>query len=172
MTSPKSIQTIGRRTKSEHRDWQWNTCSLGRTIPERTSDDLNDRDGPGKARALAVPDVSAVSTALWLTLTVLIAALAYYFLGYDQGAVSVFGSDTHIHEFIHDSRHFLGFPATDQRTWGDNRIWKKFIGAGLLSGLVAGIVAYIFRPHLHRAAGGQGHRLRGRTRCGRRGTLR
>ena len=42
--------------------------------------------------------------------TVLIAALAYYFLGYDQGAVSVFGSDTHIHEFIHDSRHFLGFP--------------------------------------------------------------
>ena len=65
---------------------------------------------PGKARALAVPDVAAVSTALWLTLTVLIAALAYYFLGYDQGAVSVFGSDTHIHEFIHDSRHFLGFP--------------------------------------------------------------
>ena len=41
---------------------------------------------------------------------VLLAALAYYFLGYDQGAVSVFGSDTHIHEFIHDSRHFLGFP--------------------------------------------------------------
>ncbi|MFZ2243070.1 MAG: CbtB-domain containing protein [Gordonia amarae] len=65
---------------------------------------------PTKARALAVPDVSALSTALWLTLTVLIAALAYYFLGYDQGAVSVFGSDTHIHEFIHDSRHFLGFP--------------------------------------------------------------
>lgn len=65
---------------------------------------------PTKARALAVPDVSAAGTALWLTLTVMIAALAYYFLGYDQGAVSVFGSDTHIHEFIHDSRHFLGFP--------------------------------------------------------------
>ena len=65
---------------------------------------------PGKARALAVPDVSAVSTALWLTLTVLIAALAYYFLGYDQGAVSVFGADTHVHEFVHDARHLLGFP--------------------------------------------------------------
>ncbi|MGC4962158.1 CbtB domain-containing protein [Gordonia sp. DT218] len=64
----------------------------------------------GKARALAVPDLSVVSAALWLTLTVLVAALAYYFIGYDQGAWSVFGTDTHIHEFVHDSRHFLGFP--------------------------------------------------------------
>lgn len=61
-------------------------------------------------RALALPDVSVASTALTLTATVLLAALAYYFLGYDQGAVSVFGDDTHVHEFIHDSRHFLGFP--------------------------------------------------------------
>ncbi|MGO3326065.1 CbtB domain-containing protein [Gordonia sp. (in: high G+C Gram-positive bacteria)] len=61
-------------------------------------------------RALAVPDVSAATTALVLTATVLVAALAYYFLGYDQGAVSIFGDDTHVHEFIHDSRHFLGFP--------------------------------------------------------------
>ncbi|MCF8611772.1 CbtB-domain containing protein [Gordonia sp. HY285] len=61
-------------------------------------------------RALALPDVSVVSTALALTATVLVAALAYYFLGYDQGAVSIFGDDTHVHEFIHDSRHFLGFP--------------------------------------------------------------
>ena len=41
---------------------------------------------------------------------VLLAGLAYYFLGYDQGVVSVFGSDTHVHEFVHDARHFLGFP--------------------------------------------------------------
>ena len=61
-------------------------------------------------RALAVPDLSALSVALLLTATVLVAALAYYFLAYDQGAVSVFGSDTHIHEFVHDARHFLGFP--------------------------------------------------------------
>jgi len=63
-----------------------------------------------QARALAVPHLDTVQAALWLTATVLVAALAYYFLGYDQGAVSVFGSDTHVHEFIHDSRHFLGFP--------------------------------------------------------------
>jgi len=24
--------------------------------------------------------------------------------------VSVFGNDTHIHEFLHDARHLLGFP--------------------------------------------------------------
>ncbi|MDL9937137.1 CbtB-domain containing protein [Gordonia sp. ABSL1-1] len=63
-----------------------------------------------KPRALAVPDVSAASAALWLTLTLVFAAMAYYFLGYDQGAVSIFGSDTHVHEFVHDARHFLGFP--------------------------------------------------------------
>ncbi|AZG44870.1 CbtB domain-containing protein [Gordonia insulae] len=63
-----------------------------------------------KARSLAVPDLSVAGAAVWLSLTVLLAALAYYFLGYDQGAVSVFGSDTHVHEFVHDARHFLGFP--------------------------------------------------------------
>lgn len=72
------------------------------TLTALSSDDAS--------RALALPDVSAVTTALALTATVLVAALAYYFLGYDQGAVSIFGDDTHIHEFIHDSRHFLGFP--------------------------------------------------------------
>jgi hypothetical protein len=60
--------------------------------------------------AVAVPDVSLVNAALWLTATTMVAALAYYFLGFDQGAVSVFGSDTHVHEYIHDARHFLGFP--------------------------------------------------------------
>ncbi|SDU52812.1 CbtB domain-containing protein [Gordonia westfalica] len=61
-------------------------------------------------RAIAVPDLSVASAALWLSLTVLLAGLAYYFLGYDQGVVSVFGADTHVHEFVHDARHFLGFP--------------------------------------------------------------
>lgn len=56
------------------------------------------------------PDDAAVSSALWLTSTVVFALIAYYFLGYDQGAVSVFGADTHVHEFVHDARHLLGFP--------------------------------------------------------------
>lgn len=60
--------------------------------------------------AVDAPDSTVVGTALWLTGTTVLALIAYYFLGYDQGAVSVFGADTHVHEFIHDARHLLGFP--------------------------------------------------------------
>jgi hypothetical protein len=56
---------------------------------------------------LVIPASRAV---LWLPGAALFAVALYYFVGVDQGAVSVFGSDTHIHEFVHDARHFLGFP--------------------------------------------------------------
>lgn len=53
---------------------------------------------------------AAAATPAWLAAMTLLALIAYYFIGIDQGAVSVFGSDTHIHEFVHDARHLLGFP--------------------------------------------------------------
>ena len=53
---------------------------------------------------------ASLATPLRLTVLTLLALILYYFVGYDQGAVSVFGSDTHIHEFLHDARHLLGFP--------------------------------------------------------------
>jgi hypothetical protein len=55
-------------------------------------------------------DLSAASAPLWLAATVFLALLALYFVGIDQGAVSLFGSDSHVHEFVHDARHLLGFP--------------------------------------------------------------
>lgn len=55
-------------------------------------------------------DLSAASGALWLAATAVLALLAIYFVGIDQGAVSLFGSDSHVHEFVHDARHLLGFP--------------------------------------------------------------
>jgi Probable cobalt transporter subunit (CbtB) len=55
-------------------------------------------------------DLSAARAALWLAATAFLALLAIYFVGVDQGAVSLFGSDTHVHEFFHDARHLLGFP--------------------------------------------------------------
>jgi hypothetical protein len=55
-------------------------------------------------------DLSAASAALWLAATAFLALLALYFIGVDQGAVSLFGSDSHVHEFVHDARHLLGFP--------------------------------------------------------------
>jgi hypothetical protein len=56
---------------------------------------------------LVLPASRAV---LWLVGTALLALAVYYFVGVDQGAFSIFGNDTHIHEFVHDGRHFLGFP--------------------------------------------------------------
>jgi Probable cobalt transporter subunit (CbtB) len=55
-------------------------------------------------------DLSAAHAALWLAATAFVALLALYFIGVDQGAVSLFGSDSHVHEFVHDARHLLGFP--------------------------------------------------------------
>ncbi|MFI0898292.1 CbtB-domain containing protein [Streptomyces sp. NPDC020983] len=62
-------------------------------------------------RPAATPVVLPVTkAALWLVGATVLALLAYYFIGVDQGAVSVFGKDMHLHEFVHDARHFLGFP--------------------------------------------------------------
>ena len=61
-------------------------------------------------RPAARPLSVSVPAAFWLGATLLLALLAYYFIGCDQGATSIFGSDTHVHEFVHDARHFLGFP--------------------------------------------------------------
>ncbi len=48
--------------------------------------------------------------ALWLATTFFLALAVYYFVGVDQGALSVSGHNMYIHEFVHDARHFLGFP--------------------------------------------------------------
>lgn len=48
--------------------------------------------------------------ALILGITVFLAIAIYYFVGVDEGMTSVFGKTMVIHEWVHDSRHFLGFP--------------------------------------------------------------
>ena len=45
-----------------------------------------------------------------LSITVFLALAAYYFVGVDEGMTSLFGKTMVIHEWVHDSRHFLGFP--------------------------------------------------------------
>ena len=60
--------------------------------------------------AASALDFSATKAAVWLTLTAFLALLVIYFVGMDQGATSVFGNNTVIHEFVHDARHLLGFP--------------------------------------------------------------
>jgi cobalt transporter subunit CbtB len=55
-------------------------------------------------------DISAAKAVVWLTATAFLALLVLYFVGLDQGATSVFGGNTAVHEFVHDARHLLGFP--------------------------------------------------------------
>ena len=45
----------------------------------------------------------------WLVFGVLVALIAIYFVGAEQGATSLI-SGTWVHEFTHDGRHLLGFP--------------------------------------------------------------
>lgn len=61
----------------------------------------------GTSHSISVP---LSRHARWMISTILFSLLLYYFIGIDQGATSVFGNDMHIHEFVHDSRHLLGFP--------------------------------------------------------------
>jgi cobalt transporter subunit CbtB len=62
----------------------------------------------------AVPEIAVetagVAGALWLLGAAFLGLLAVYFIGLDQGMTSIFGNNAYIHEFVHDGRHFLGFP--------------------------------------------------------------
>jgi Probable cobalt transporter subunit (CbtB) len=54
--------------------------------------------------------ISKGRVALILSITVFLALAVYYFVGVDEGMSSLFGKTMAIHEWVHDSRHFLGFP--------------------------------------------------------------
>ncbi len=65
---------------------------------------------PSPSRTRHPIAISISSGNRWLIGTILIVVLAYYFIGVDEGAASVFGKSIFMHEFVHDARHLLGFP--------------------------------------------------------------
>ena len=65
---------------------------------------------PEARKTTRAVELSAAKAVVWLTATAFLALLVLYFVGVDQGATSVFGDDMHVHEFLHDARHLLGFP--------------------------------------------------------------
>jgi hypothetical protein len=67
--------------------------------------------GPDVAgQAAATPVVVALPKSMvWLFATTVGCVLAYYFIGFEQGTTSIFGGAM-VHEFVHDARHFIGFP--------------------------------------------------------------
>jgi Probable cobalt transporter subunit (CbtB) len=63
-------------------------------------------DQKSVAAPIAIPVRKIVP---WAVLGGLLMALAYYFVGAEQGATRMV-SGTSVHEFVHDARHMLGFP--------------------------------------------------------------
>ncbi|WP_371345531.1 CbtB-domain containing protein [Ancylobacter sp. IITR112] len=45
----------------------------------------------------------------WAVFGGLMMVLAIYFVGVEEGALSLF-SGSYVHEYVHDARHLLGFP--------------------------------------------------------------
>ncbi|MGC9671301.1 CbtB domain-containing protein [Planosporangium sp. 12N6] len=69
-----------------------------------------------EATALPTPAATPVPAPIplrqllpWAVFGLLLAALAIYFVGAEQGATSLIGGHW-VHEFTHDGRHLLGFP--------------------------------------------------------------
>jgi hypothetical protein len=65
---------------------------------------------PTKKPVAAPTPLSHNRVLLLFSLTVFFALAAYYFVGVDEGMTSVFGKTLVVHEWVHDARHFLGFP--------------------------------------------------------------
>jgi hypothetical protein len=69
---------------------------------------------PGATRAPRIqvsPEaLSKGRISLVLGITAFLALAVYYLVGVDEGMSSLFGKSMVIHEWVHDSRHFLGFP--------------------------------------------------------------
>lgn len=59
--------------------------------------------------AIEVPSIPLAELAPWALFFGLLASLVLFFIGTDQGAVSLL-SGTALHEFVHDGRHLLGYP--------------------------------------------------------------
>lgn len=62
------------------------------------------------APSVPVPASLPVRAVLpWAVFAGLLALIALYFVGAEQGATSVVAG-TDVHEWVHDGRHLLGFP--------------------------------------------------------------
>jgi len=66
--------------------------------------------------SISAPAVAPVPVAIgwrqlapWLAFGSVLAAILLYFVGVEQGVLSVIAGET-VHEFVHDGRHLLGFP--------------------------------------------------------------
>lgn len=59
--------------------------------------------------AVEVPTISRKELAPFAIFTALLAVVALYFVGAEQGVTALLAGDS-VHEWVHDGRHLLGFP--------------------------------------------------------------
>jgi hypothetical protein len=74
--------------------------------------EADDKTSGASSAALDLPLQIAIPIAKivpWAIFGCVIMGLAYYFVGAEQGATSLFNG-MGVHEFVHDARHLLGFP--------------------------------------------------------------
>ena len=64
---------------------------------------------PTPADALIPVPIPVRQLLPWAVFGLLLALVAIYFVGAEQGATSIIGGH-YVHEFLHDGRHLLGFP--------------------------------------------------------------
>ena len=57
----------------------------------------------------ALPAFSLNQVLPWLVFAALLALVALYLVGAEEGATAIFAG-TAVHEWTHDGRHLLGFP--------------------------------------------------------------
>lgn len=60
-------------------------------------------------KAAEIPAIPVREIMPWAIFGLVLAVLAVYFVGAEQGALALFDGAA-IHEFVHDGRHLLGFP--------------------------------------------------------------
>ena len=58
---------------------------------------------------VAIPAIPVRELLPWAIFAGLLALLAIYFVGVEEGAMAIFPG-MYVHEFVHDGRHLLGFP--------------------------------------------------------------
>jgi hypothetical protein len=78
----------------------------GRDIPKGEFDMTASTLAPAAARPAAIPIRELLP---WVIFAGLLFLLGVYFVGAEQGATAIF-KGMYVHEFVHDSRHLLGFP--------------------------------------------------------------
>jgi hypothetical protein len=73
-------------------------------------DEMNQPVAAAATQAVAQPvSIPVEKVVPWAILGGLLAVVAYYFVGMEQGATSLI-QGMGIHEWFHDVRHLLGFP--------------------------------------------------------------